>query len=411
MKNKPLFRRDFTILIIGQIASLFGNAILRFACSLYVLDTTGSAAVFGSITAISMIPTILFSPIGGMAADRINRRNIMVFLDFFTAALILLFSAVFGKGSDVMLIGCLLVLLSMIQACYQPAIQSSIPVLADEENLMRANGIVIQINAMANLVGPILGGVFYGFFGLLPIVWASAVCFFLSAVMELFLNIPFVRLQRQGRAIAQAKQELGEAVRFLTKDRPYMFRLLLVIAALNLFFSAMLNVGLPYLIKVYLGLSDSLYGFAQGALAVGTIAGGLLSGYMGRKMSFSQSHIFLVIASASLLPIMLAVMTKEYPMASYFSILLSVIAAMGCCALFNIFSQTYAQQQTPNQMLGKVSSFITVVSMCASPLGQALYGILFDALHSAVFLVVLFAAVTGIITSCLAGRFLKQHRT
>ena len=98
-------------------------------------------------------------------------------------------------------------------------------------------------------------------------------------------------------------------------------------------------------------------------------------------------------------------------MASYFSILLSVIAAMGCCALFNIFSQTYAQQQTPNQMLGKVSSFITVVSMCASPLGQALYGILFDALHSAVFLVVLFAAVTGIITSCLAGRFLKQHRT
>ena len=58
MRSDRLFSRDFTLMILGQIISLFGNAILRFALSLYVLDTTGSAAAFGGILAVSMVPTI-----------------------------------------------------------------------------------------------------------------------------------------------------------------------------------------------------------------------------------------------------------------------------------------------------------------------------------------------------------------
>ena len=79
----------FFLIVLGQIISLFGNAILRFALSLYVLDTTGSAAVFGGILAVSMVPTILCSPLGGVLADRVPRQRIMWGLDFFTAALVL----------------------------------------------------------------------------------------------------------------------------------------------------------------------------------------------------------------------------------------------------------------------------------------------------------------------------------
>ena len=69
MKPKKLFHRNFSLMIIGQIISLFGNAILRFALSMYVLDLTGSAAAFGTILAVSMIPTVLLSPVGGIIAD------------------------------------------------------------------------------------------------------------------------------------------------------------------------------------------------------------------------------------------------------------------------------------------------------------------------------------------------------
>ena len=83
MKNK-----NFIIIVIGQIISLFGNAIQRFSMSLYLLEFTGSTAAFARILAISTIPYIVFAPIAGKLSDSINKKKIMVYLDFFCAALI-----------------------------------------------------------------------------------------------------------------------------------------------------------------------------------------------------------------------------------------------------------------------------------------------------------------------------------
>ena len=77
-----LFRRDFTLVVIGQIISLFGNAILRFALPLYLLRETGSSTLFGVVTACSFAPMVILSMVGGVLADRVNKRNIMVGLDF-----------------------------------------------------------------------------------------------------------------------------------------------------------------------------------------------------------------------------------------------------------------------------------------------------------------------------------------
>ena len=80
-----LFTANFTLLLLGQVSSLFGNVTLRFALSMYVLDLTGSAGVFSLITAASMLPTVLLSPLGGVLADRADRRRIMVTLDTLSA--------------------------------------------------------------------------------------------------------------------------------------------------------------------------------------------------------------------------------------------------------------------------------------------------------------------------------------
>lgn len=71
MKQK-LFSKDFTLVIIGQIISLFGNATVRFALPLYLLNYTGSSALYGTVTACAFVPAILLSPVGGMIADRVN---------------------------------------------------------------------------------------------------------------------------------------------------------------------------------------------------------------------------------------------------------------------------------------------------------------------------------------------------
>lgn len=102
--EQKLFSKNFTLVVIGQIISLFGNATIRFALPLYLLNQTGSSALFGTVTACAFLPAILLTPVGGIVADRVNKRNIMVILDFFTAAVIAVFSVLAGEVNLILLI-------------------------------------------------------------------------------------------------------------------------------------------------------------------------------------------------------------------------------------------------------------------------------------------------------------------
>lgn len=139
------FSRDFKLMVLGQIVSLFGNSILRFALSLYVLELTGSATAFGGILALSMIPTVLCAPLGGVLADRVPRQRIMAGLDFLTAALAGGYALLTGGAGSLAAVGLLMLLLSVIQAVYQPAVQASIPALVPPEGRMTANLSLIHI--------------------------------------------------------------------------------------------------------------------------------------------------------------------------------------------------------------------------------------------------------------------------
>ena len=108
--------RDFAMVLIGQIISMFGSAVIRFALPVYILELTDSSGVFGVVSSLSVIPTIVFSLVGGVLADRVNKRNIMVGLDFFTALLIFVLGLVFHVAPQVPLICITLMALSGIAA-------------------------------------------------------------------------------------------------------------------------------------------------------------------------------------------------------------------------------------------------------------------------------------------------------
>lgn len=136
-----LFNKDFIMVLIGQIISLFGNTILRFALPLYLLNKTESASLFGIVSACAFIPMIFTMPIGGIIADRVNKRNIMVILDFLTAIITLAVMMLLGKVNLIVLLLIALLLLYGIQGAYQPAVQASVPVLVPSDGLMQANSL------------------------------------------------------------------------------------------------------------------------------------------------------------------------------------------------------------------------------------------------------------------------------
>lgn len=406
--SQKLFNRDFTLVAIGQLISLFGNAILRFALALYVLDATGSAAVFGTVTAIAVIPTILLSPFGGILSDRVNRRNIMVSLDFATAALALGLGLLLSEENAVALITVTLLLLSVIQACYTPSVNSSVPLLQAEGNLVKANAVVSQVSMLANLIGPVLGGVLYGLFGAMPIILVSGVCFFLSAVLELFIHIPFQPLDAKTSILQIVKDDLRESIRFMTREQPDILRITLMIAVYSLFVVSTITVGLPYMVRTVLGLSSQLYGAAEGLMAAAGIAGGIASGFLAGRLKTSRLYWLLVLSGAALVPVGAAFLLDCGPMTCYIVITICIMAMQLLIALFSIFMLSLAQSRTPSHLLGKMTAYIMTLTMCAQPVGQALYGVLFDRFAGSLYLpliaTALIAAAIGLASRGLFAR-------
>jgi len=332
----------------------------------------------------------------------------MVGLDVITALVCLLFFTQIGSNQIVFLVAGVMIVLSIIQSMYQPAVQSSVPTLVDSHHLLQANGIVVQVSALANFLGPILGGMLYGFLDLKVIVIISAVAFFISAVLEGFIRIPFTKQASNGKIINTVIMDLRQALTFIGKDNPVLFKILLLVAAINLFFSSMIMIGLPYLIKVKLGLSSQLYGIAEGFLAIGSIGAGLFIGLVAKKFSIHNSYLFILLGGMLLLPIALVSGLPIQPMIAYVVICISTFLCIASVGIFTIFAQTFIQTETPNTMLGKVSAVVSTIVMCSYPIGQALYGVLFDFLSNHVYVIVLFAIFVEVLLGFLTKRYLTK---
>ena len=370
------------LVAVGQIISLFGNQILRFALPLYLLNQTGSAALFGTIMAISFIPMILFFPIGGIIADRVNKRNIMVILDFCTAILILLFYLLAESIDIVPLIAITMIILCGIQGAYQPAVKASIPVLVKTEHMMQANSVVDLINSLANMAGPVIGGILFSVVGLTPILYVSIGCFFAAAIMLNFVHIPYEKRPAQGHLFAIGWGDLKESFRFMFKEQPVLWKVSAIVALLGLLLTSLVLIGVPVLITQHLGFTpdtaNRLYGYAQGVIAAGAILGGVFAGVFSKKLKLKASPLIFTGAALSVLIIGIALQTLTNPIAIYIIMAIGSGLLVALSTVFQIQIMTYIQILTPKELIGKVISCIICMCMCTMPLGQFIYGIVFE---------------------------------
>lgn len=399
--NSKLFSRDFRLVVIGQIISILGSAILRFALDLYVLDITGRADVFALVLALSAIPGILFTPIGGAIADRFSRRNLMVLFDFSSSAVVAVLLLLLGSGNgQVLTIGLILAVLSVISSVYQPTVQACVPALTTQENLPAANGIVSGVGAVSNLLGPVLGGVLYGIVGLNTLLAFSCAAFFLSAVMEIFIRIPFVKQARSKAMLPTIAGDMKDSVRYVVKKRPQILKILILAAALNLFMSPFLIIGVPYILRITMQSSGTMYGIGMGIAQFSTILGALLIGRVSKKMSVSTLYKQLLFTAALIVPMALATAPFVLGLGYWPSFILFFAfggTMMAVITIISIFVITAIQLNTPNEMLGKVMALVMAVSQCAAPLGQAIYGFAFEHFRTVVYVPILLACLFTLI--------------
>lgn len=231
-------------------------------------------------------------------------------------------------------------------------------------------------------------------------------CFFSSAVMELFIHIPFVKQEAKEKIWRIVKTDFADSVRFIRKEKPFVGKGLLVICGINLFLSAMIMVGLPYLITEVLSLeavqANKLCGFATGALGAGGLAGGICAGIFAKKLTIQKSGNLIIAGAAGVFPIGISLMLFSSAMVNYIVMTVCCFLIMIVSGIFTVEMMSFVQAETPQHLIGKVIAVMLTISMCAQPLGNALYGVLFDVCKGYEFVVVLFAGVVSMILAVSA---------
>lgn len=408
MKKEKLFTRNFTLLILGQVSSLTGNYTLKFALSMYVLEQTGSASIFAGMLSAALLPTVLLSPFGGILADRANRKHIMVALDALSGLSVLAAGLLLPLGRELWVIGALLVLLSVLAAFESPTVQACVPQMVSPQNLVQGNAVVSQVSAVTSLATPFLGSLFYTAFGIGPVFAAAVVGFWLTSLLECMIHLEYQKPPRTAGIGAIVREDLAVSAHFLRREQPDILKLLLLAALAGMFVSGTAVVGFPYLVRTVLGLSATYYGAAESAMGAAAILGSLCAGLLGKKLRVRDMAAIFLSFGLSLFPIGLSFLLPVGRMARYGVLLFFFcVCQLGVC-IFSTYAITLIQQRTPEQLMGKVMSCVFTLSMCAQPVGQVVYGALFDCFSDSVYWVLIPTGMLICLIAVVSRGFLKR---
>ncbi len=270
--NLSLFRKkNFLFLITGKFVSLIGSEMQNFALSLYVLKITGSATKFASVLAITLVPQIVFGNIAGVIADWFDKKKLLMMLDLLSAAIVAIYAVIFKINGVLTLtqIYILSVLLSTISSMFNPTITAVIPSIAEDYELADVNGINTMFMNIANLISPIIAGILLEVFNIFIILTINAISFLLSFMCESMLEIQKTNDDPGKINLISFLNDFLTGIDFI-KSKRLILNILIIGIIINFTSNPILSVGLTYISKQILKITDYQYGILQSTFAIVT---------------------------------------------------------------------------------------------------------------------------------------------
>jgi MFS family permease len=309
----------------------------------------------------------------------------MVLFDFTSGAIILSLTLLMRAGNDsVFIIGVAMVLLSLVSALYTPTVTSSVPLLVSQKKLEGANGIVQAVQSLSAVAAPVLGGILYGAAGVQTVLVFSCISFILSAVMEIFIKIPFEKRELTAHIVPTVLKDMKDGFSYVAKQK-FILKVGVNAVTLNLVLSPYFIVGGPIVLRVAMQSGDALYGAGMGIINFATILGALSVGFLSKKMIVKKLYLWIIAASLLLVPMALSLMPFILKTGFYPSFILFLLGAV------------------------PIAAIMMAVSQCASPIGQIMYGVIFKRFSSNLFIPTFIICAVTLLLSLLMRSMLKNE--
>lgn len=278
---RPLWTRDFTIITLGSVVSMLGNALSGFAMSLMVLDISKSTLLYAIYIAMYTLPQLFMPIVSGAILDRFSRKKTIYSLDFLSAFLYALMAAILSTGwfsFPFFAVYCFL--LGSIQSTYMVAYESFYPLLISEGNFQKAYSIASVLETLSAVMVPV-SAFLYRKIGLSPLLAVNALCFLTAAIMETQIRADerYLVTQQETRdeSLRPARQmlrDVREGFAYLRSEKG------LLAVAVYFAFSAVTGgvstvIVLPWFKSVYEN-GEYLYMLVWGMALVGRAIGGMI---------------------------------------------------------------------------------------------------------------------------------------
>ena len=355
----------YTKLLFCRGTAQISNSILRFALLLYLLRQT-SAAVYGIITATALVPMLAGVLIGGILSDHGRKQNLLAVAD--AAAAFGLFIAAFyaDTAPAAPFAAAILCILYAAEGICQPAAQACLPLLLHGPALAKGNAAYQLVSTGTEMLGTLLGGLLFRVLGLRMLLLFGAVLFTFSACQEKVLTIP---------AYITGKGKTNESQLRI----PHLFRLAAVLALLNLAVVPAFTVGVPVLVVQRLKCSDTALALTQSVMSAGGLLGSTLAGILVKHLSLRRGAVPLMCLTVACVLLGISVLPVVPATAGYTILTLAALLMMTATALFQIMLNTALQASVPAAQAGRAMGTVTAAACVTQPVGQAVFGLAFDA--------------------------------
>ena len=396
--------RNLQLLFGGQVVSSFGDWLYVLALGILAYEITGSATVVAVLTFARLLPYAVLLPFSGILADRGNRKVLMISADLGRGACML--GLLFAGSEGTLWIAYPLVFVATaFSSLFQPAMSSVLPaIVGDEEKLVEANSIWSQMDSVAFVLGPALGGVL-ALLGAPELAFViNGATFLVSAVTLLFVRIP----PRETPETAEGDEEEGwlsetlAGYRFLFRENEG------VLAALTVAFVGLTFTGggiwtlILVLSERSFGLGTEGSGFLNSVYGVGGVVGGLAAGYLASKVRLEPAVIW-SIGAGSVVFICLGIS----PAGVLPFVIMFVVGILDI--MVDVNGTTIIQTGTPEELLGRVFGAFEGVLILAMLAGAVIVGPLIELLGPRTTTVV-FAVVALVIFLLCLPRLRKLDR-
>ncbi|MFP4286687.1 MAG: MFS transporter [Candidatus Izemoplasmataceae bacterium] len=387
MNFRLLKDKNYIVFMIGKVISLLGSNIQQFALSLYVFALTGSATLFASLIAISILPRIIFSPFAGVMGDWFDRKKMIIILDFTNAILLGFFALIFmSQGRlDLWLIYVLVIVLEIVEIFYGASSSAIVPSIVSKEDIVDAKSLQSFIFSIAQLVSPLIAATLYGLLGLLVVLVFNALSFLIGAIMELFLTIPAYHKKPDKVNVRAFFKDIKEGL-ILIKSDAFIFTTIILATGVNFLISPFYSVGFIVLIKRTLEGTDFMLGLFHSTLGLSMLVGPVLVSTVFKKYaikkvfvnSFIVISIFILFVAIIPIPFVLNQFNGIYVPLTLLLILGFVIGVF--TSVINVTIGAIIAQTIPLNMMGRTSATLQLLVTVFIPIGQMTFGLMYDTL-------------------------------